>query len=121
MVTAFGPVLKTVICPLPLIQYCHSSALGCQCISRRPPGRTVTSAAATVVETVKLRLSAIRTEPPFVSRAGLPIRARTETDAGARRLRSPPRGRGRGRRVAFFHVGDIGSAQFVENGDAHVP
>src|SRR6202048_3039466 len=72
MVTAFGPVLKTVICPLPLIQYCHSSALGCQCISRRPPGRTVTSAAAIVVETVKLRLSAIRTEPPLVSRAGAP-------------------------------------------------
>src|SRR2546430_6679092 len=70
MVTAFGPVLKTVIWPLPLIQYGHSSALGCQCVSRKPPGRTVTSAAATVVETVKLRLSAIRTEPPFVSRAG---------------------------------------------------
>src|SRR5580692_6441584 len=72
IVTAFGPVLKTVICPLPLIQYCHSSALGCQCISRKPPGRTVTSAAATVVETVKLRLSAMCTVPPFVSRAGAP-------------------------------------------------
>src|ERR1700682_1319747 len=72
MVTAFGPVLKTVICPLPLIQYCHSSALGCQCISRKPPGCTVTSAAATVVETVKLRLSAIRAEPPLVSGAGAP-------------------------------------------------
>src|SRR6202035_3570484 len=67
IVTAFGPVLKTVICPLPLIQYCHSSALGCQCISRKPPGRTVTSAAATVVETVKLLLSAIHAWPPFVS------------------------------------------------------
>ncbi|WP_308163617.1 hypothetical protein [Bradyrhizobium sp. SRL28] len=33
----------------------------------------VTSAAATVVETVKL-LSAMRTEPPFVSRAGAPDR-----------------------------------------------
>src|ERR1700726_4087638 len=72
MVTAFGPVLKIVICPLPLIQYCHSSALGCQCISRKPPGRTVTSAAATVVETVKLRLSAMCTVPPLVSRAGAP-------------------------------------------------
>src|ERR1700726_3756560 len=72
IVTAFGPVSKTVICPLPLIQYCHSSAFGCQCISRKPPGCTVTSAAAIVVETVKLRLSAIRTEPPLVSRAGAP-------------------------------------------------
>src|SRR5258707_9375120 len=72
MVTAFGQVLKTVICHLPLIQYCHSSALGCECIYRKPPGCTVTSAAATVVETVKLRLSAIRTEPPFVSRVAGP-------------------------------------------------
>src|SRR5216683_2123041 len=64
MVTAFGPVLNTVMRPLPLIQYCHSSAFGCQCISRMPPGRTVTSAAAILVETMKLLLSAIRTSPP---------------------------------------------------------
>src|ERR1700688_2987292 len=70
MVTAFGPVLKTVICPLPLIQYCHSSAFGCQCISRTPPGRTVTSAAATVVETLKLMLSATRILPPLDSLTG---------------------------------------------------
>src|ERR1700738_5347018 len=70
MVTAFGPVLKTVICPLPLIQYCHSSAFGCQCISRNPPGRTVTSAAAIVVDTVKLLLSATRTSPPLDSFVG---------------------------------------------------
>src|SRR5713101_7570933 len=70
IVTAFGPVLKTVICPLPLIQYCHSSAFGCQCISRNAPGRTVTSAAATVVETLKLLLSAICTLPLLVSLTG---------------------------------------------------
>src|SRR6267154_5359187 len=63
IVTAFGPVLKIVMLPLPLIQYCHSSAFGCQCISRIPPGRTVTSAAAILVETAKLLLSAIRTSP----------------------------------------------------------
>src|SRR5271169_7247713 len=72
IVTAFGPVLKTLIVPLPLIQYCHSSALGCQCISRMPPGRMVSNAAATVVETVKFLLSAMCTVPPFVSRAGDP-------------------------------------------------
>src|ERR1700688_2599569 len=70
MVTAFGPVLKTVICPLLLIQYCHSSALGCQCISRMPPGRTVTNAAAMVVDTVKLLLSATRTSPASDCRVG---------------------------------------------------
>src|SRR6202008_880308 len=70
MVTAFGPVLKIVICPLPLIQYCHSSAFGCQCISPTPPGRTVTSAAATVVETVKLLLSATRNSPLLDSLVG---------------------------------------------------
>src|SRR5258708_18645889 len=76
MVTAFGPVLKTVICPLPLIQYCHSSAFGCQCISRTPPGRTVTSAAATVVETEKLLLSATRTSPPLDSFVGADVPSR---------------------------------------------
>src|SRR5580698_966960 len=70
IVTAFGPVLKTVIVPLPLIQYCHSSAFGCQCISRMAPGRIVSSAAATVVATVKFVLSAICTVPPFVSLEG---------------------------------------------------
>ncbi len=35
-----------------------------------PPGLTVTSAAATVVDTLKLRLSAICTTPPRVSRVG---------------------------------------------------
>src|SRR6202035_5814802 len=63
IVIACGPVLNTVMRPLPLIQYCHSSALGCQCISRTPPGLTVTSAAATVVETLKLLLSATRMSP----------------------------------------------------------
>src|SRR5258707_6034239 len=70
MVTAFGPVLNTVMRPLPLIQYCHSSAFGCQCISRMPPGCTVTRAAAIFFETLKLLLSAIRTSPPFVCRVG---------------------------------------------------
>src|SRR5260370_39380499 len=70
MVTAFGPVLNTVMRPLPLIQYCHSSALGCQCSSRMPPGCTVTRAAAIVFETLKLLLSAIRTSPPLVWRVG---------------------------------------------------
>jgi len=70
------------------------------------PGRTATSAAATVVETVKLRLSAIRTEPPFVSRAGAPDPSENVNGCGGAPLRSPPRGRRRGRRVAFLHVGD---------------
>src|SRR5947209_2174340 len=70
IVTAFGPVLKTVMVPLPLIQYCHSSAFGCQCISRKPPGRIVSNAAAIVVETVKFLLSATCTVPPRVSRVG---------------------------------------------------
>src|SRR6266851_7634659 len=70
IVTACGPLLNTVMRPLPLIQYCHSSAFGCQCISRTPPGRTVTSAAAIRVETVKLLLSAIRTSPPLDSFVG---------------------------------------------------
>src|SRR5258707_6869710 len=70
IVTAFGPVLKIVIIILPLIQYCHSSALGCQCIPRIPPGRMVRCAAAMVVETMKFLLSATRTVPPRVSRVG---------------------------------------------------
>src|SRR5260370_33553727 len=79
MVTAFGRVLNTVMRPLPLIQYCHSSALGCQCISRMPPGCTVTRAAAVVFETLKLLLSAIRTSPPLVWRVGF-IEAREKGD-----------------------------------------
>src|ERR1700730_11481077 len=70
MVIACGPVLNTVMRPLPLIQYCHSSAFGCQCISRTPPGRTVTSAAAILVATLKLVLSAIRTSPPLFALIG---------------------------------------------------
>src|ERR1700730_4333753 len=70
MVIACGPVLNTVMRPLPLIQYCHSSAFGCQCISRTPPGRTVTSAAAIRVETMKLLLSATRISPLLDSFTG---------------------------------------------------
>src|SRR5271169_39771 len=69
-VTALGPALNTVIVRCPSIQYCHSSALGCQCISRKPPGCTVTSAAAMVTDALKLRLSAMRTSPPAVLRLG---------------------------------------------------
>src|ERR1700741_2574892 len=79
MVTAFGPVLKMVMRPLPLIQYCHSSAFGCQCISRMPPGCTVTRAAAVVFATLKLLLSAIRTSPPLVWRVGF-IEAREKVN-----------------------------------------
>ena len=46
--TALGPVSKTVIWPVPFIQYCHSSAFGCQCVSRIAPGRSVMRAAAMV-------------------------------------------------------------------------
>src|SRR5208283_858402 len=70
IVTALGPESKTVMRPLPLIQYCHSSALGCQCISRSPPGCRVTRAAAIVLETMKLLLSAIRASPPFTGAEG---------------------------------------------------
>src|SRR5260370_37152375 len=97
MVTAFGPVLNTVMRPLPLIQYCHSSALGCQCSSRMPPGCTVTRAAAIVFETLKLLLSAIRTSPPLVWRVGF-IEAREkvngyggETSGPSTAARSPRR------------------------------
>src|ERR1700724_764408 len=69
-VTAFGPVSKAVTRPLPLIQYAHSSAFGCQCISRSAPGRCVTSPTAIVLETVKLLLSATLTSPPFVFLTG---------------------------------------------------
>src|ERR1700720_1126209 len=48
VVIAAGPVLKTVARPVPLRMYSHSSALGCQCISRMPPGLIVTCAAAIV-------------------------------------------------------------------------
>src|ERR1035437_1576935 len=70
IVTALGPESKTVMRPLPLIQYCHSSALGCQCISLNAPGCRETRAAAIVLDTRKLLLSAIRTSPPFVWRGG---------------------------------------------------
>src|SRR5258705_5598557 len=70
MVIALGPVLKTVIRALPLGEFSHSNAFGGQCISRTPSGRTVTSAAAIRVETVKLLLSAIRTSPPLDSLIG---------------------------------------------------
>jgi hypothetical protein len=66
LVTALGPVLNTVICADPLTQYCHSSAFGGQCISRMPPGWTVTSPAATMIEALKLWLSAIWATPPAV-------------------------------------------------------
>src|SRR6266404_5367198 len=127
IVTAFGPVLKIVIWPLPLIQYCHSSAFGCQCISRMPPGWMVSNAAATVVETVKFLLSAIRTEPPFVSRVGAIDPSEKVNGCGGAPLaltavRAEPLQRmrqagGEIPEVAFLHVGDIGPAQFVENGD----
>src|SRR4029077_6546339 len=67
---AAGPVLKTVARPVPLRMYSHSSALGCQCISRMPPGLIVTRAVAIVFETWKFLLSALRTAPLFVSRFG---------------------------------------------------
>src|SRR5215471_14745613 len=67
---AAGPVLKTIIRAEPLRKYAHSSAFGCQCISRRPPGFTVTRVAAIVLDTRKLLLSAIHTAPLFVSRFG---------------------------------------------------
>src|SRR5216684_1668945 len=84
IVTAFGPVLKIVIVPLPLIQYCHSSALGCQCISRTPPGFIVSSAEATVVETLKLVLSARRMVPERVFLMGLVrLSGQVKTSGGA--------------------------------------
>jgi len=72
IVTAFGPVLKIVIVPLPLIQYCHSSALGCQCISRNPAGTDgQVRGPAMVVETVKfLAVGNPAPYPPRVSRVG---------------------------------------------------
>src|ERR1700744_4992864 len=56
-VTTFGPALNTPMRPSPLIQYCHSSAFGCQCISRMAPGWSVTRAAEGVVEALNVVLS----------------------------------------------------------------
>src|ERR1700737_2376475 len=50
----------------PSIEYCHSLVLGCQCISRRPPGSTSTSAAEIVFEAGNTLVSVIRTEPLLV-------------------------------------------------------
>src|SRR5262249_8553495 len=69
-VTARGPVLNMVMVASPETEYCHSSALGCQCISRKPPGYTFTKAAAMVCDALKLRLSAMRTSPPAVFLVG---------------------------------------------------
>src|SRR5229473_5437851 len=69
-VWARGPASNTVMRPSPLIQYCHSSALGCQCSSRIPPGWTVTIAIATLVETLNVLESTMRTSPPFVRLVG---------------------------------------------------
>src|SRR3954471_6389303 len=69
MVRALLPVATTVILALPVTKYCHSSALGCQCNSRSPPGRTVTK--AIVVEVIlKLLESTMRTSPPLVDLVG---------------------------------------------------
>src|SRR4029079_12653499 len=64
MVGAVAPVVTTVIRPLPLIQYCHSAALGCQCISRMAPGLMVTMAAAMLLEIGKFVESTTRASPP---------------------------------------------------------
>ena len=66
-VCARGPALNTVMRPSPLIQYCHSSAFGCQCMPRIAPGFSVSKAAAIEVETLKVVLSARRIEPEAVS------------------------------------------------------
>src|SRR5580704_7780655 len=66
MVLAFAPVVTTVIRPLPRIQYCHSLTLGCQCISRNPPGLMVTIAPAIPDATGKLPESTTRISPPAV-------------------------------------------------------
>jgi hypothetical protein len=66
-VMACGPVLKTVARQAPLRMYSHSSALGCQCISRRPPGLIVTIAAATVLDTRKL-VGSVANSPSHVYR-----------------------------------------------------
>src|SRR5271156_4263331 len=66
MVLALAPVVTTVMRPLPLIQYCHSLTLGCQCISRKPPGLIVTIAAAIFKAIGKLVESTTRVSPPAV-------------------------------------------------------
>src|SRR5712692_777840 len=63
-------VVKTVMRPLPLMYYCHSEAFGCQCSSRKPPGLTVTKAAAIFFAARKLRESTTRTSPPRVCFVG---------------------------------------------------
>src|SRR4029077_788891 len=69
-VRALSTGKKTVMRPLPAIQNCHSEALGCQCISRIPPGLIVTKAAEKYVEIGKLRESTTRTSPPLLDAVG---------------------------------------------------
>src|ERR1700687_3001781 len=51
---------------LPSIEYCHSLVLGCQCISRMPPGSTSTSAAEIVFDAGNTLVSVMRTVPLLV-------------------------------------------------------
>src|SRR5260370_18871928 len=63
-------VVKTVMRPLPLMNYCHAEAFGCQCSSRKPPGLTVTKAEAIFFDARKLRESTMRTSPALVCFVG---------------------------------------------------
>src|ERR1700761_2996567 len=70
MVRAFSSPGKTVMRPLPLIQYCHSLPFGCQCISRIQPGLTVTIADAIFADAGKFFESMIFTLPASFSLVG---------------------------------------------------
>jgi hypothetical protein len=70
IVRAFSSPGNTVIRPLPLIQYCHSLPLGCQCIARMQPGFTVTIADAIFDDAGKFLESMIFALPALLSLVG---------------------------------------------------
>ena len=71
IVRALSPGKNTVMRPLPEIQYCHSEAFGCQCISRMCPGLMMSRPAATCLETGKFRESTMRTSPASLVAVGV--------------------------------------------------
>src|SRR5271166_6822550 len=75
IVRAFSSPGNTVIRPLPLIQYCHSLPLGCQCISRMQPGFTVTIADAIFADAGKFLESMTLTLPASLTLVGFMVLA----------------------------------------------
>ena len=56
---------------LAFIQYCHSRTVGCQCISRIPPGLILSMAEAIPFAAGKLLEATLRVSPTAVFRVGV--------------------------------------------------